>query len=218
MVDKLTMKNRPLGPASSIELPLPGETSVVFPWRPVPEHWANLPGIGEPLTVGDPPPSQTRQLPRPLGQTSLRKAQWFDLCPMMDPFFKETVEVVKEIAPAWRTQDMHAIMRRLHEAYQSKKPPCFTIREDTPNNMQSMLHAWQRKTEGVPTAIRQEDDRSLNLSDVDIWMWLKIITPSKGVMIRQRLMQLFGEASQWASLVDASKLPAPHSSKLCNST
>ena len=49
-------------------------------------------------------------------------------------------------------------------------------------------------------------------------MWLKIITPSKGVMIRQRLMQLFGEASQWASLVDASKLPAPHSSKLHNST
>ena len=31
-------------------------------------------------------------------------------------------------------------------------------------------------------------------------------------------MQLFGEASQWASLVDASKLPAPHSSELRNST
>ena len=37
-------------------------------------------------------------------------------------------------------------------------------------------------------------------------------------MIRQRLMQLFGEASQWASLVNASKLLAPCSSKLCNST
>ena len=49
-------------------------------------------------------------------------------------------------------------------------------------------------------------------------MWLKIITPSKGVMIRQRLMHLFGEAGQWASLVDASKLPAPHSSELRNST
>ena len=81
-----------------------------------------------------------------------------------------------------------------------------------------MLHAWQRNPEGVPTTIQQEDDGSLNLSDVDIWMWLKIITPSKGLMIRQRLMQLFGEASQWASLVDASKLPAPHSIKLCNST
>ena len=83
--------------------------------------------------------------------------------------------------------------------------------------MQSMLHAWQRNPEGVPTAIQQEDDRSLNLSDVDIWMWLKIIIPSKGVMIRQQLMQLFGEASQWASLVNASKLLAPHSSELRNS-
>ena len=81
-----------------------------------------------------------------------------------------------------------------------------------------MLHAWQHNPEGVPTAIRQEDDGSLNLSDVDIWMWLKIITPSKGMMIRQRLMQLFGEAGQWASLVDTNKLPAPHSSKLRNST
>ena len=81
-----------------------------------------------------------------------------------------------------------------------------------------MLHAWQRNPEGVPTAIQQEDVGLLNLSNVDIWMWLKIITPSKGVMIRQRLMQLFGEAGQWASLVDASKLPAPLSSELRNST
>ena len=84
--------------------------------------------------------------------------------------------------------------------------------------MLSMLHAWQHNPEGVPTAIWQEDDGSLNLSDVDIWMWLKIITPFKGMMIRQRLMQLFGEAGQWAPLVDTSKLPSPHSSKLRSST
>ena len=30
-------------------------------------------------------------------------------------------------------------------------------------------------------------------------------------------MQLFSEASQWASLVDVSELPAPHSSQLHNS-
>ena len=111
VVDKLAMKNRPSGPASSIELPPPGETSIGFLWRPVPEHLVNLPGIGEPLTAGDPPLSQNGQLPCPLGQTSLRKAQWFDLCPMTDPFFKEMVEVMKEIAPGWRTWDMHAIMR-----------------------------------------------------------------------------------------------------------
>ena len=84
--------------------------------------------------------------------------------------------------------------------------------------MQSMLFLWQHNPEGVPTAIQQEDDRLLNLSNVDIWMWLKLITPTKGMMLRQWLMQLFGEAGQWASLVDASKLLAPQSSKLCHST
>ena len=153
MVDKLAMKNRPSGPALSIKLPPLGETSVGFPWRPVPEHLVNLLGIGEPLTAGDPLLSQTGQLPCPLGQTSLRKAQCFDLCPMTNPFFKETVEVVKEIAPVWNMWDMHAIMQQLCEAYQLKKPLCFMIREDTPDDMQSMLHAWQRNTEGVPTAI-----------------------------------------------------------------
>ena len=65
-VDKLAMKNRVLGPALSIELPPPGETSVRFPWRPVPEHLVNLPGIRKPLTAGDPLLSQTGQLPHPL--------------------------------------------------------------------------------------------------------------------------------------------------------
>ena len=95
-----------------------------------------------------------------------------------------------------------------------KKPTCFKIREDMPNDMWSMLYLWQHNPEGVPTAIQQEADGSLNLSDVDIWIWLKHITPSKGVMVRQWLMQLFGEASQWASLVNTSKLPAPSGSKL----
>ena len=95
---------------------------------------------------------------------------------------------------------------------------CFEIREDTPNYMQSMLFLWQHNPEGVPTTIQQEDDGSLNLFDVDIWMWLKLVTPTKGMMIRQQLMQLFGEAGQWASLVDASKLPTPCSSDLHHST
>ena len=36
-------------------------------------------------------------------------------------------------------------------------------------------------------------------------------------MIRQQLIQLFGEPGQWASLVDASKLLEPCSSELRNS-
>ena len=112
---------------------------------------------------------------------------------------------------------MHAIMQRLHEAYQLKKPSCFKIWEDTPDDMWAILSLWQHNQEGVPAAIRQEDDGLLNLSNVDIWIWLKVITPTKGVMMRQWLMQLFGEAGQWASLVDVSELLAPHSSELHNS-
>ena len=111
VVDKLVMKNRPSGQALSMELPPLGETFVGFQWRPVPEHLANLMGIREPLTAGDPPLLQTGQLPHPLSRTSLRKVQWFNLCPMTDPFFKEMVEVMKEIAPAWHTQNMHTIMQ-----------------------------------------------------------------------------------------------------------
>ena len=61
---------------------------------------------------------------------------------------------------------------------------CFKIREDTPDDMWLMLSLWQHNPEGVPTTLQQEDDGSLNLSNVDIQMWLKIITPSKGMMIR----------------------------------
>ena len=72
---------------------------------------------------------------------------------MTDPFFKEMVEVVKEIAPVWHMQDMHAIMRQLHEAYQSKNPAYFKIQEETPDDMQAMLSLWQHNPEGVPATI-----------------------------------------------------------------
>ena len=49
-------------------------------------------------------------------------------------------------------------------------------------------------------------------------MWLRAITPTKGVMVRQGIMQLFSEAGQWASLVTASELPVPSGSEMCDST
>ena len=56
--------------------------------------------------------------------------------------------------------------------------------------------------EGVPTAIQQELDGSLNYTDVDIWMWLKAMLPKKGYPpLQQYLLKLFSEPGQWASLV-----------------
>ena len=47
-------------------------------------------------------------------------------------------------------------------------------------------------------------------------MWLRA-TPTKGMMVRQHILQLFSEAGQWASLVNASKLPVHSGSKMRNS-
>ena len=47
-------------------------------------------------------------------------------------------------------------------------------------------------------------------------MWLRA-TPTKGMMVRQRILQLFSEAGQWASLVNTSKLPVHSGSKMRNS-
>ena len=112
---------------------------------------------------------------------------------------------------------MHTLMQWVREVYQAKKPPCFKIQDGTPNDMVAMLSLWQHSPEGVPAAIWQEDDGSLNTSDVDIWMSLRAITPTKGMMVRQHILQLFSEAGQWALLVNASKLPAPSSSEMQNS-
>ena len=48
-------------------------------------------------------------------------------------------------------------------------------------------------------------------------MWLRAITPSRGVMVRQCILQLFSEAGQWASLVNASKPPASSGSEMHDS-
>ena len=96
----------------------------------------------------------------------------------------------------------------------SKRPLCFKIQDRTHANMEAMLSQWQHNPEGVHAAIQQEADSSLNTSNVNIWMWLRVITPTKGVMVRQLILQLFGETGQWAFLIDASELAATSGSEM----
>ena len=43
------------------------------------------------------------------------------------------------------------------------------------------------------------------------------LTPVKGVMVSQCILQLFSEVGQWVSLIDMNELPEPSSSDLHNS-
>ena len=87
-------------------------------------------------------------------------------------------------------------------ADKAKKMACLVIPETTPLDIVKVLKKWEHNPEGVPTAIRQDPDGGLNYTDVNIWMWLKMVLPKKRYMaLQQHLLDLFSEPGRWASLV-----------------
>jgi hypothetical protein len=71
------------------------------------------PGEGEPLPHGDPPIPVTGCLPRPLGLSAPRTAEWYDVCPLDDIQFQELHERAKATPAAERTREMIATFRRV---------------------------------------------------------------------------------------------------------
>ena len=62
----------------------------------------------------------------------------------------------------------------------------------------------------VPPAVCQEEDRSMNLLDIDIWLWVQIIAPSVApVAFKQVLWRIFQEKGQWATLTTGITPPSP---------
>jgi hypothetical protein len=53
----------------------------------------------------------------------------------------------------------------------------FGIHPSTPGDMVPVLQSWQHNPEGVPLPIRGKSDGTLNTSDIDVWMWLKRLSP-----------------------------------------
>ena len=205
------MKNRILGLSLSIMLPPLGETAVPFPWRPVPEHLANLLGIGELLSVGDPPQSQMGQLPQPLGQTNLRMAQWFDLCSTTELFFIETVEIMETITPTLCMWDMHALMHQVWNC-QIEEATMLQDLEWDPHQ-----HGSTTPRVSLPPSDKRMTAPLTHPMAISGYGWGQSVTPIKGVMMQQCILQLFSEHGHCGSLVNMSELPTPSSDELCNS-
>jgi hypothetical protein len=64
------------------------------------------PGEREPLPHGDPPIPVMGHLPRPLGHSVPRTADWVDICPLEDIHFKELHELAKLTPPAECMREM----------------------------------------------------------------------------------------------------------------
>ena len=147
--------------------------------------------------------SVTGVLPRLLGCSAPRGAEWYKMCSLAELEFLVLVEHAKKLLPSSRKREHHIALRRARVAAdKAKKTAYLVIHETAPLDIIGVLKKWKHNPEGVPVAIRQELDGSLNYTDVNIWMWLKAVLPKKGYMaLRQCLLDLFSKPSRWASLV-----------------
>jgi hypothetical protein len=89
------------------------------------------------------------------------------------------------------------------------KPDRFGISSGTAGDIVTVLLGWQHNPEGVPLLICGESDGMLNISDIDVWMWLKRLSPkswpvntSLRAPLRVPLISLFSEPGQWSDLVN----------------
>jgi hypothetical protein len=62
----------------------------------------------------------------------------------------------------------------------------------------------------VPPVIQQESDGTMNLHDVDIWMWLQKATLKKSSSVfRKSLWMLFQQSGCWCELASDQHVPLP---------
>jgi hypothetical protein len=47
--------------------------------------------------------------------------------------------------------------------------PAFAIEGSTPPDLRLWMEKWVNNPTGIPLAIREESDHTLNLSDMDVW-------------------------------------------------
>jgi hypothetical protein len=68
-----------------------------------------------------------------------------------------------------------------------------------------MLQGWKHNPKGVPLPIHGKLDVMPNISDIDVWMWLKKLSPKSqplSALLRPPLISLFREPVQWSDLID----------------
>ena len=166
--------------------------------------------LGSHVVRADPPIPVTGQLPRPIGKAYPVNQDWFDVCDLQSSNF---LALVKEARRTPRDQlmlPMHATLRHVTNHSCTHKARLITILPTTLVDTQPLLRGWQLNPDGVPPAIRQEDDGTMNLLDVDIWMWVQVIAPKVAAPVfKQVIWKLFQQPGQWAVLVGNHRIPPP---------
>ena len=152
----------------------------------------------------------TGHLPRPLGRARPVCGDWYDVCDMQLSPFLDLLKEVRRTARNELTPPMRAALHRVQLQNRSENATLIKIPATTPIDTLPLLRGWQVNPDGVPPAVCQEEDRSMNLLDIDIWLWVQIIAPSIApVAFKRVLWRIFQEKCQWATLTEGITPPSP---------
>lgn len=163
------------------------------------------------IQLADPPRTETGHLPRPIGKAEARVQRWSDVCPIESKEFQELLQLARSLPRDQLTLDMRIILARQNQHMRAKRaarPAAFVIGEYTPPDLAETLKLWVHNPEGIPLAIRGELDGSLNLNDLDVWIWAKKIVPKTAPgAFKKILWGIFDEFGRWASLIPVGSYP-----------
>ena len=124
---------------------------------------------------GDPQISVTGVLPRPLRKTRAGGNTWQLTCSLESPEFKDTLQIARakqgtERTPEEHTIISHALKHKKAQAHASR-PALFVIPPGIAKELTSMMQTWLMNEAVCSPSVRQEPDNTLNLLDVDFWLW-----------------------------------------------
>ena len=94
---------------------------------------------------------------------------------MESPEFKDALLIARakkgsECTPEEHTILLHALKHKKAQAFASKPAP-FVIQPGIAKELTSMMQTWLMNKAVFPPAVRQEPDNTLNILDVDLWLW-----------------------------------------------
>ena len=131
--------------------------------------------IAPPWGKGDPPILVTGVLPRPLQKTQAGGNMWQHTCSLKSPEFKDALLIARAKKGTECTPEEHTIISRAlkHEKAQAhaSQPTLFVIPSGIAKELTSMMQTRLMNQAACPPVVRQEPDNTLNLLDVDFWLW-----------------------------------------------
>ena len=132
---------------------------------------------------------------------------------MESPEFKDALLIARAKKGTEHTPEEHMIILHAlkHEKAQAcaSRPTPFVIPSGIAKELTSMMQTWLIDEAVCPPAVRQEPDNTLNLLDVDFWLWYQKVTP-KGMAcaFRIRFWETFNAPGTYDILTDNQyKLP-----------